>query len=354
MDKNHLKSLIFSLCSVMSVSGFEKRAEAQITELTRGMFDSDHTDAVGNRIFFKKCGKKDAPRVLIDTHLDEIGMIVTDICEGGFLRIANLGGIDVSIMQAADVVIYGKEELRGVIASTPPHLTKDDKLPAANELLVDTGLDEKKLRELVDIGTPVGFAPIYGELLGDHIIGKSFDNKACAACALLAVAQTPAEELAADVYVMLSATEETNRLGGASAGAFVCDPDYAMVIDVNLARVPDTKDYETVEMDKGISISLSAATDRRLSLATAELCRDKGIDYCTIAAPSSTGTNATTVNLVGLGIPTVDVGLPLACMHTYNEVISMKDALSLVSLVREFICSDDIAAQMARKEVSLI
>ena len=354
MNNNDLKDFIFSLCSVMSVSGFEKRAEAQISELTKGMFDSDYTDAVGNHILLKKCNRQGAPRVLIDAHLDEIGMIVTDICRGGFLRIANLGGIDVSIMQAADVVIYGKETLRGVIVSMPPHLKKDDSLPAADELLIDTGLCEDKLRELVDIGTPVGFAPIYGEMLGDHLIGKSFDDKACAACAIWAVAQTPADQLAADVYVMLSATEETNRLGGASAGAFVCDPDYAMVIDVNLARVPDTKNYETVEMGGGVSISLSAATDRRLSLATAELCREKGIDFCTIAAPSSTGTNATTVNLVGLGIPTVDVGLPLACMHTYNEVISMKDVNTLVSLVREFICSDKIATQMARREVSFI
>ena len=354
MNNNDLKDFIFSLCSVMSVSGFEKRAEAQISELTKGMFDSDYTDAVGNRIFFKKCNKPNAPRVLIDAHLDEIGMIVTDVCRGGFLRIANLGGIDVSIMQAADVIIYGKQKLRGVIVSMPPHLKKDDKLPDADELLVDTGLSEDKLRELVDIGTPVGFAPIYGEMLGDHLIGKSFDDKACAACAIWAVAQTPADQLAADVYLMLSATEETNRLGGASAGAFVCDPDYAMVIDVNLARVPDTKNYETVEMGGGVSISISAATDRRLSLATAELCREKDIEFCTIAAPSSTGTNATTVNLVGLGIPTVDVGLPLACMHTYNEVISMKDVNTLVSLVREFICSDKIAAQMARGEVSFI
>ena len=73
-----------------------------------------------------------------------------------------------------------------------------------------------------------------------------------------------------------------------------------------------------------------------------------------LVAQMKVKSNATTVNLVGLGIPTVDVGLPLACMHTYNEVISMKDVNTLVSLVREFICSDKIAAQMARGEVSFI
>lgn len=346
-----LKQLIFSLCSVPSISGFEKRASDELRRLTDGIFDSLDTDAVGNCIAVKKCGREGAPRVLIDAHLDEIGMLVTEILDGGFLRIAPLGGIDPLIMQAADVIVYGKENIRGVIASTPPHLKKDDKLPEVASLLVDTGMSRERLEKAVSVGTPVGFVPVYGELMNERIVGKSFDDKACAACVICAVADTPREELAADVYVLLSAVEETNRLGGAAAGAFSVNPDYAAVIDVNLARVPDTKDFETVEMDKGISVSVSAATDRRLTEATVELCREKEIPCSVIAAPSSTGTNAATVNLVRCGIPVVDVGLPLASMHTYNEVISMKDAYALTALVREFICSERLADDFARKEV---
>ena len=343
-----LKQFIISLCSVMSVSGFEKRAAESVRALTEGMFDSLETDAVGNCVAVKKCGKEVAPRLLLDAHLDEIGMLVTEILDGGFVRIAPLGGIDVSIMQASDVIIYGKREIKAVVASTPPHLKKDDKLPEFCELVVDTGLSREALEDIVSVGTPVGFAPVYGELMGGKLIGKSFDDKACAACAIAAVASTPKAELSADVYVLLSSVEETNRLGGAAAGAFSVDPDYAMVIDVNLARVPDTKDLETVEMGKGISISVSAATDRRLTQATAKLCRDKDIPHCIIAAPSSTGTNAATVNLVRCGVPVVDIGLPLASMHTYNEVISMKDAETLTALVREFICSESIASEFSR------
>ena len=101
-------------------------------------------------------------------------------------------------------------------------------------------------------------------------------------------------------------------------------------------------------MGKGISISVSAATDRKLTEATAQLCRDKGISHCIIAAPSSTGTNAATVNLVRSGVPVVDVGLPLASMHTYNEVISMTDAKTLTALVKEFIRSESIAEGFRR------
>lgn len=348
-----LKQLILSLCAVPSVSGFEKRSHSELERMFAKDFDEIRTDGVGNCTLIKRCGKENAPRVLVDAHMDEIGMIVTGICDGGFLRIAPMGGLDVSIMQAADVIVYGKETLRGVICSTPPHLKTDDTLPKPDALLIDVGLPLEELEQLVVVGTPVGFAPVYGELLDGKLCGKSFDDKACAACAIHAVTSVAREELAADVYVLLSSMEETNRKGGASAGAFSSGADYAMVIDANLARVPDTKDSETVPMDKGISISASASTHRELTYLTASLCEKNAIPYCIVAAPSSTGTNAATVNLTGLGIPTVDVGLPLACMHTYNEIISMEDCESLCALVKSFVTSSEIADKMKEEVFAL-
>lgn len=347
-----LKDLIIELCALPSISGFEKRSTEDLKRIVGDRLEFVTVDGVGNHIFIKRCGKRNAPKILIDTHFDEIGMLVTDIADGGFLRVAPLGGIDPAILQAADVVIYGKQTLRGVICSTPPHLKKDDKLKSADEILVDTGLTKEMAEQLIPLGTPVGFAPIYGEMLNERIVGKSFDDKACAACALWAVMNAPAEKLAGDVYVLLSSVEETNRLGGAAAGTFSVMPDYAMVIDVNLARVPDTKDFETVEMDGGISISVSAATHMELTRATQRLCIDKEIPHSMIAAPSSTGTNAASVNLTRDGVPTVDVGLPLASMHTYNEVISMKDCRTLTRLVEEFVCSEQIARKMYFGEVT--
>ena len=344
-----LKDFIFELCAVQSISGFEKRGTEELQRLTAGMLDAPVTDGVGNHLFVKRCGKKDAPAVLIDAHFDEIGMIVREVCDGGFLRVAPLGGIDVAIMQAADVIIYGNETLRGVISSTPPHLRKTEQLPDATDVIIDTGLRKERAEELIPVGTPVGFAPVYGELKSKRIVGKSFDDKACAACALWAVANTPSECLAADVYVLLSAVEETNRQGGVVAAAYGVYPDYAMVIDVNLGRVPGTSDYETVELDGGVSLSYSAATDIRLTEAVRRLCVEKGIDFVKIASPSNTGTNATSLNLVREGVPVVDVGLPLASMHTYNEVISLNDADTLARLVTEFICSEEISKNFSRK-----
>lgn len=356
MEKHTLlpsEGFIFSLCGQMSVSGFERRAAEEIRKQFAADFDEIETDAVGNHLLWRRCGRPNALTILVDAHFDEIGFLVTEVLDGGFVRIAPLGGVDPSIMQAADVVLYGKETLRGVVASTPPHLRSADergKLPAVEDMMIDTGYGgtAKELSEILPVGTPVGFAPLYSVLTGSRegahaFAGKSFDNKACGAAALYAVMHTPREALAGDVCVLLSAYEETSRLGGVSAAVYRVRPDYAMVIDVNLAKVPDTKKYETVPFGKGVSLSMSAATDRRLTLATKALCEREEIPFYTVAAPSSTGTNATTVNLTGEGVPVVDVGLPLKNMHTYNEIISEKDVAALCDLVRAFICSRELA-----------
>ena len=234
-----LKEFIFKLCAVPSVSGFEKREAKQIDALVADRLDLAFADGVGNRVFKKSCGRSGAPKILIDAHLDEIGMLVTEVTDDGFLRVAPLGGIDVSILQAADVAVYAKQTLRGVICSTPPHLKTDDKLPEPCELLVDVGLSGKKAKELIEVGTPIGFVPNYGELLEGRLVGKSFDDKACAACALWAVMNTPSEKLAADVYVLLSSVEETNRIGGVSAATYSVAPQ---------SRLLGLPEYQAIEL----------------------------------------------------------------------------------------------------------
>ena len=340
-----LKQLIISLCGMLSVSGYEYRSFEKLRSLLGDKFDEMERDSVGNILLIRKCEKDNAARVLVDTHFDEIGMIVTGISEDGFVSVAPIGGIDPAILPSSDVVIYGKRDIRGVLSSVPPHLRRDSdskKLSEISELFIDTGYPKEELEELISIGTPIGFAPVYTELLNRSICGKSFDNKACAAAAIFALSDIPKTELAADVYLLLSAHEESVRTGGVAPAAFGVDPDYAMVIDVNLAAVPDVPKSETVEYGKGISISVSAITDRRLTKMTEELCRDNEIGFYRVAAPSSTGTNAAALCLVGRGVPTVDVGLPLKSMHTYNETISLDDAEALSALVRHFVCSEKI------------
>ena len=103
------KEIIEKLVSVMSVSGHEERGTDTLLSFYKEPFDEYIHHSSGTHIFVKKCGKENAPRIMIDTHFDEIGMIVTGILEGGFLSVAPVGGLDRRILPASEVKIYGKK-----------------------------------------------------------------------------------------------------------------------------------------------------------------------------------------------------------------------------------------------------
>ena len=339
-----LKELIVSLCGIMSISGHERRGGEELKSLVGGVFDEYRTDVLGNHLFIKRCGRPRAPKILVDTHFDEIGMMVTDIKEGGFLTVTNIGGVDTRILPASEVIAYGREPVYGVFAAKAPHLTTAadrEKLTPLSDMLIDTGYSKEELEELCPIGTPVGFKPIYREMQNDCLAGKAFDDKACGACAIFGIDAVQKKDLAGDVYFLFSAFEETSMRGAAVAG-FGIRPDYALVLDVTHAATPDTKEYALPEFGGGVAITASPVTDRRLTRMVIDLCRLGSIPYSMEVAEGSTGTNANVLGISAYGIPTVLCSLPLKSMHTSAEVLCMEDANALTRVVSAFIRSKDI------------
>ena len=340
-----LKELIIALCSIMSVSGSERRGREELCGLVGGVFDEYKTDVLGNHLFVKRCGRPNAPKILIDTHFDEIGMMVTDIKEGGFLTVANVGGVDTRILPASEVLIYGKETLYGVFAAKAPHLStpeEREKLSPLSDMLIDTGYSKEELEELCPIGTPVGFKPIYRELQNEYLAGKAFDDKACGACAIFGIDSVPRKELAGDVYFLFSAFEETSMAGARVAG-FDLRPDYALALDVTFAADPETKDMGLVKPCSGVAVTASPVTDRNLTRMVIGLCRAGNIPYAIEVSTGSTGTNANAFGTAAGGIPTALCSLPIKSMHTSAEVLNMEDANALKRVVAAFIKSKEIA-----------
>ena len=101
------KEMLFALSERMSIVGFEAYDREALTALFAPYFDECEYDAIGNHIFIRRCGKPNAPRVLVDTHYDEIGLMVKSITDEGFLHICNIGGVDARILTASEIVIYG-------------------------------------------------------------------------------------------------------------------------------------------------------------------------------------------------------------------------------------------------------
>ena len=345
-----LKELIISLSGVMSVSGNERRGGEELKKLIGGVFDDYKTDALGNHLFIKKCGRPNAPRILVDTHFDEIGMMVTGIKEGGFVSVTNIGGVDTRILPASEVIIYGKEPVYGVFAAKAPHLSTAadmEKLTPLSEMLVDTGYTKEELEELCPLGTPVGFKPIYADLLNDRLAGKAVDDKACGACAIFGIDAVQRRDLAGDVYFLFSAFEETGMTGARVAG-FGLRPDYALVLDVTHASVPEAKDRYLPEFGSGVAVAASPITNRRLTRMVTDLCKNGNIPFTVDACPGSTGTNANVLGISAEGIPTALCSLPLKSMHTSAEVLSLDDARALSRVVSAFIKSKEISEVFGR------
>ncbi|MGN1347031.1 MAG: M42 family metallopeptidase [Eubacteriales bacterium] len=347
------KTLLRQLCGIMSVSGCERRALGELQALVGDRFDDIRCDPARNIVLLKKSARPNAPRVMLDAHFDEVGMLVTGITDEGFLRVAPVGGIDRQLLPASEVWVYPNPDtdtgngsrLYGVFAATPPHLVKpgeENKTPDWNDLLIDIGCRTRAEAEaLVGIGAPVGYYYDGDELLNRRITGRGLDDKACAAGLLCAVDRVPAEELAYDVYITLSSGEEVMG-GGAGRAAYTIQPDFAIITDVNFAQTPGVPEEASGKLGGGPMISLSAVTDRRLTSSLLTLADRAEIGYKKVVEATSTGTNASCICCVNEGIPVAVVSLPLAGMHSYNESLSLDDAEAFLRLISEIVKNPEI------------
>ncbi len=333
-----LKPTIAALSDVMTVTGHERRAFDCVKTLCGDHFDEVTSDAVGSLYLIRRCGKDGAPCLMLDAHLDEVGMIVTGIKDGGFLTVAPVGGLDTRVLIAESVTVYGREgEFSGVVVSTPPHLQKPGdakKLPAVTELLIDVGYPKDVLERIAPIGTPIGYNPGTFELQNHQLVGKGFDDKACAAILLCAVANMP-RPTDCDVCVTLSTREE---VGGAGAiiAAYRLNPLASIVFDVNFARTPDTDKLKTIELGGGPSISISMVTHRGLTRALIDYAESHDLKLQQISEVRYTGTNADGMPKVRSGIAVAVISLPLKNMHTQSEILSLDDAAEAEKLFSGF------------------
>ena len=128
-----------TLCSLDGVTGNEEPVRKYIQERVAPFADEISTNPMGNLIVFKKGKKTPSKRVMLAAHMDEVGVIVTDITDDGYLRFACAGGIDRRVLPGKEVYV-GPQRVYGVIGSKPIHLLKDDerkRVPKVDEIYID-------------------------------------------------------------------------------------------------------------------------------------------------------------------------------------------------------------------------
>ena len=334
-----IKELCFSLSGKNGTSGDEKDTCAFAKELLNEYMNTK-IDVLGNVIGTVGDGKT---HILLDAHIDQIGLIVRHIDDKGFLLVDKVGGPDLRVLTGAEVTVHGKEDIFGVVSSVPPHLQKGD---SKNEgvdiktMAVDIGYCKEKAEEIVSVGDRITLRTSQFELLGDNIVSGSFDDRCCVAVILRTLELTKGKLNNIKLSVLFSVQEETNG-SGAKTGSFALMPDIAVTLDVGFGDDPYTDKTQTITLGKGPSIGISPTLDKALTKELKDICMDKNIPYQHDVMGCGTGTNADSINNTGRGIKTALLSVPLKYMHTGCEVISTEDIENTAKLLAEFLIKKD-------------
>lgn len=333
------KELCFALSMPWGTSGDEADArDCAERELKKYM--ETQTDALGNLIGTVGSGKIN---ILLDAHIDTIGLVIRGIDENGFLLFDKVGGVDARILTGSEVKVLGKEVLSGVVCSTPPHLMsagdKDKEIDIRN-MAIDVGLNKQQAQSVVEIGDRAVICANQLTLLGDKIASLCLDDR-CGAAAIIKVVESVYDKIKnVRVTALLSCGEEVGGFG-AKTGAFSCDADYAIAVDVGFGADNVTPKDETIELSKGPSIGLSPVLDREFGKKLVSIAKAKNIPYQHDVMSGRTGTNADHINISKGGVKTALLSIPLRNMHTPVEVISIQDVENTARLISEFILETD-------------
>ncbi len=330
-----IKELCFSLASKTGTSGDETCAAAYVKELLNEYMPVS-IDTLGSVVGVKE---GEGLHVLLDAHLDQVGLVVRGIDEKGFLLVAKVGSPDPRVLIGAEVTVHGDKELFGVVSSVPPHLQKGDnkdELIEIKNLSIDIGMSKERAEELVHIGDRITIKTPQCELIGDRIVSSAFDDRAGVAAIIRALETTKGKLNKIKLTVVFSSMEEVGGQG-AKTSAFEAMPDYAFAVDVGFGDDPYTDKTQTINLGGGVSIGISPTLDKDFTKELIAVCKDNDIPYQHDVMGGRTGTNADSINITGRGVKTTVLSVPLRYMHTGSEIISLDDIENTAKLIAAYL-----------------
>jgi endoglucanase len=351
------KDFLKKLSEAHGVSGYEHAIREMVIAEFKPYADEISVTPMGSVIALKRgTGPSTSLRtgkVLIEGHMDEIGLMVTEI-EQGFLRFTQVGGFDVRVLPAQEVIVHGKQKLRGIIGARPPHvLTAEEreKVIPMSDLWIDVGLPDARVRELVQVGDLVTYAREVIDLKNNLVAGKSFDDRAAVVCIAEAFKSLATMKHAWDVYAVANVQEEVG-LKGAQTSTFQINPDVAIAIDVSHADQPNTSEIGAVPLNSGMGIAIGPNIHPLVYEKLTQVAQANEISFKVLAEAGATGTDAWAMQVVREGIPTGLIDIPLRYMHTSVETISITDVERIGRLLALFCASlDDKFIKQLRGEV---
>lgn len=335
-----------SLLTAPGLSGYEAPIAGLIEAEWRPLVDEISRSRLGSLQALKKgTGDDPRPSIMIATHMDAIGLMVTEIVSG-LLHITQVGGIDARVLPGTPVTVYGTasgavEEFFGIIVQPPARAlpaSLGDNPIGMNYLFIDIGLSHRQVLQKVRVGDLASFATEPVELAGDVISGHSLDNRVSVAALTVALQELKGKSHTWDVWAVATAQEE-ETLGGASTSAFGLRPDLAVAVDVTFAKGPGANDWQTFPLGKGPTLGFGPNIHPFLYKKLKDLAERLEIPHVVEVLPRHSGTDTYAMQVTAEGIPTAVIGIPLRYMHTPVEVVAYKDIQRAGRLIAEFIAA---------------
>lgn len=333
--------LLKKLSDAHGLSGFEGNIKTIIRKELDGYVDEITEDRLGNLIAIKKGSDFS---VMIASHMDEIGLMVQYIDDKGFIKFVGIGGWFNPTLHTQRVVLHGtKGPVPGVIGSKPPHvMTPEDRKKEIKmeDLFIDIGASsaEEAAGLGIEIGTPVTIEQELIKLANNRVTGKALDNRVGV---LVLIETLRRMKTSMTIYAVFTVQEEIG-LKGAKVSAFALNPDVAIATDVTIPgdHPGVSKKEASPEMGKGPVLVIASASGRGL-LADNRLvtwlrsASDKMKIPYQLEVGDGGNTDASIINLVRDGIPSIPLSVPSRYIHSPVEVVDLKDVESTIYLLVE-------------------
>jgi putative aminopeptidase FrvX len=335
--------LLRRLSEASGVSGYEDQVRDIVQEAFGQYADQVRTDLLGNVIALKKGkGSEPRPAIMLATHMDEIGLIVSEL-EEGFIHFQQVGGYDDRVLLGQEVIIHGRRDLAGAIGARPPHVlpsSERDKPIPYEKLRIDVGLTPEELPRMVQVGDLITMNRKLVELKNGLVTGKALDNRVSVAAAAVCLEELSRVHHRWDVYAVATVQEEVG-LKGAVTSTYGLQPDLGIAIDVTWAQQPGAPDEYTFELGKGPTIGCGPNFHPKLQEALVETAKALEMGYSLEPAARPPGTDAAAMQISREGIPVALISIPQRNMHTPVETIAVKDVERAGRLLAAFIARLD-------------
>jgi endoglucanase len=332
----NIKETLKILCEPAGVAGDEKAASKAALELLLKYMPNAEIDSFGTVIGSIIHDEK-LPLLLLDAHIDEVGMVVNFIDEKGFVKVGRAGGVDRRALPAAAVTIWGKKPVKGVVCTLPPHVQKDEgKVLKEDEIAIDCGYSKEKLEELISLGDSVTIDAEFVELHGGKINARALDDRAGVCAILYALDLIKGKKLKYNLAVSFSAQEEIG-CRGAVISAYNINPDLAVIVDVSYGDFPKSVENKTWKLGAGVMLGIAPSLDRELFNEMKKIAETHNIKHQIEVMNGKTSTNADVIGTSRKGVRCALLSVPLRNMHTPAETLQLSDVKAAGELIAEYI-----------------